>query len=175
MLMRSVFVAKEDHKRVLDMLAHSRRSLMEADAHLRALEFDMARAKTVAAKDIPQNVVALYSWVRLRMSDNADEVTCQLVMPAEADRKGGRISMLSPLGATIIGCRVGDSVIVDSNEGRREVTILGVFHSPSAAPPAKRSEPPSTVGTSTRSRWRRGPERRLRVQTTPSRARLPAG
>jgi regulator of nucleoside diphosphate kinase len=155
MLMRSVFLAKEDHKRVFDMLERSRQSLMEADTHLRALEFDMARAKTVPAREIPHNIVALYSWVRLRMSDNGDEVTCQLVMPAEADRENGRISMLSPLGATIIGCRVGETVIVDANDDRREVTILGVFHDPRTASPAMRNERSSRTDTPGPSRWRR--------------------
>jgi transcription elongation GreA/GreB family factor len=154
MVVRTVFISKEDHKRVFDVLERSRRSLMEADAHLRALEFDMARAKTVAARDIPHNVVALYSWVRLRMSDNSDEVTCQLALPAEADRKRGRVSVLSPIGATIIGSRVGETVLVEANGGRREVTVLGVFHDPRNELPSIEKERPAESVTLSR-RWRR--------------------
>jgi regulator of nucleoside diphosphate kinase len=134
MLIRSVYIAREDRERFFAMFERSRACLTEADSHLRALAFDMARAKTVPAREIPRNVVALYSWVRLRMSDTRHELTCQLVMPAEADPKRARISVLSPIGATIIGRRVGEAVIVESYGGRREVTVLGVFHH-------RRSEP----------------------------------
>jgi regulator of nucleoside diphosphate kinase len=155
MLMRSVFIAKEDRERFFAMLERSRECLTEADAHLRALEFDMARARTVPAKDIPRNVVALYSWVRLRMSDTKHEITCQLVMPAEADRKSGRMSVLSPIGATIIGCRVGETVIVEANGGRREVTVLGVFHHPRSELPEIESNLPSEDSATERPGWRR--------------------
>ena len=155
MLMRSVFIAKEDHERFFAMLERSRECLTEAEGHLRTLEFDMARARTVPARDIPRNVVALYSWVRLRMSDTRHEITCQLVMSAEADCKCGRISVLSPIGATIIGCRVGETVIVEANGGSREVTVLGVFHHPRSEPPAIESDRPAEDSASGPRRWRR--------------------
>jgi len=155
MLMRSVFIANEDHERFFAMLERSRKCLAEADAHLQTLEFDMARARTVPARDIPRNVVALYSWVRLRMSDTRHEITCQLVMPAEADCKCGRISVLSPTGAAIIGCRVGETVIVEANGGRREVTVLGVFHHPRSEPPAIDDDRAAEDSPSERPRWRR--------------------
>jgi regulator of nucleoside diphosphate kinase len=109
----------------------------------------------VPAKDIPRNVVALYSWVRLRMSDTRHEITCQLVMPAEADRKCGRMSVLSPIGATIIGCRVGETVIVEANGSRREVTVLGVFHHPRREPPAIEEDQAAEDSARERPRWRR--------------------
>lgn len=153
-MIRSVFIAREDHERLFAVLERCRRTLTEADSHLRSLEFDMARAKTVPASDIPRNIVALYSWVRLRMSDSGHEITCQVVMPAEADGNDGRISVLSPMGATILGCRVGETVIVEENSRRREVTILGVFHHPRRREQAGNCAREERAVASERPQWR---------------------
>jgi regulator of nucleoside diphosphate kinase len=147
--LRTVFIAREDHERFFAMLERSRESLMEAEAHLRDLEFDVARARTVPAGAIPRNVVALYSWVRLRMSDVEHEITCQLVMPAEADARNGRISVLSPIGATIMGYRVGETVVVETHGRCREVTIRGVFHALRDESPGAEDEPARVTSTPT--------------------------
>jgi regulator of nucleoside diphosphate kinase len=127
MTTRSVFIAREDHDRFFDLLERSAASLRLSDAHVRDLLADAAHARPLPAAEIPRTVVTLYSWVRLRMADIGHEITCQIVMPAEADRRNSRISVLSPLGATIMGRRVGESVTVHDNAGPRDVALLGVY------------------------------------------------
>lgn len=70
------------------------------------------------------DVVGLGSTVAVR--DEFGEMTYQIVGPAEADVAGGRISMVSPLGASLMGRTVGDEVSFSSPSGERAATIIAV-------------------------------------------------
>jgi regulator of nucleoside diphosphate kinase len=68
------------------------------------------RADIVPADGLPSDAVALNSMVVF--TDEATGVTrrVQLVMPAEADIGQGRVSILSLVGAGLIGLRPGQSI-----------------------------------------------------------------
>jgi transcription elongation factor GreA len=69
-------------------------------------------------------VVGLGSTVTVR--DEFGESTYVIVGPVEADVAGGRISMVSPLGAALMGRTVGDEVSFASPGGMRSATIAAV-------------------------------------------------
>jgi transcription elongation factor GreA len=69
-------------------------------------------------------VVGLGSTVAVR--DEFGESTYVIVGPVEADVAGGRISMVSPLGAALMGRTVGDEVTFSSPGGPRTATIASV-------------------------------------------------
>ena len=53
----------------------------------------------------------------------------QLVYPREADISSGRISILTPVGAGLIGLREGQSILCPDRDGReRELKIVRVVH-----------------------------------------------
>ncbi|MCF3933757.1 nucleoside diphosphate kinase regulator [Acuticoccus sp. M5D2P5] len=53
--------------------------------------------------------------------------TVSLVYPAEADIAQGKISILTPIGAALIGVRVGDSITWETRAGaERRLTVLEV-------------------------------------------------
>ena len=58
--------------------------------------------------------------------DEDNEVTYQLLGPEESDVKKGIISVLSPLGKSIIGKVVGDEVRVVTPGGVRELEIIEI-------------------------------------------------
>lgn len=70
------------------------------------------------------DVVGLGSTVTVR--DEFGESTYAIVGPVEADVAAGRISMVSPLGASLMGRTVGDEVSFDSPGGTRSATITSV-------------------------------------------------
>jgi transcription elongation factor GreA len=70
------------------------------------------------------DVVGLGSTVTVR--DEFGESTYVIVGPVEADVPGGRISMVSPLGAALMGRTVGDEVSFASPGGMRSAIIVGV-------------------------------------------------
>jgi len=70
------------------------------------------------------DVVGLGSSVTVR--DEFGESTYAIVGPVEADVAGGRISMVSPLGAALMGRTVGDEVRFSSPGGTRSAVITSV-------------------------------------------------
>ena len=51
----------------------------------------------------------------------------ELVFPGEADITKGRISILTPIGAALIGLSVGQSIGLTARDGRpQELTVLKV-------------------------------------------------
>jgi len=69
-------------------------------------------------------VVGLGSTVSVR--DEFGDSTYVIVGPVEADVAAGRISMVSPLGAALMGRTVGDEVAFSSPGGTRTATIIAV-------------------------------------------------
>jgi transcription elongation factor GreA len=70
------------------------------------------------------DVVGLGSSVTVR--DEFGDWTYTIVGPVEADVPGGRISMVSPLGAALMGRTVGDEVQFSSPGGTRSTVITAV-------------------------------------------------
>lgn len=77
---------------------------------------------------MPPYVVRMGSTVRYRTSEgNEREVT--LVFPAEANIECNRISVMTPVGAALIGLSQGQSITWLTRDGRKELlTVLSVAH-----------------------------------------------
>jgi transcription elongation factor GreA len=71
------------------------------------------------------------AYVRLRMPGGA-AIRVQLVGPAEADPRAGRISIGSPVGQAILGRRHGDVFEVEAPGGRQRIEVLAI-NSPAGA------------------------------------------
>lgn len=85
------------------------------------------RADLVPAARLPRNVVALGSHVTFTDGASGTTRRVQLVMPAEADIGQGRISILSLVGAGLIGLRAGQSIDWPVQDGRlRKLTVVEV-------------------------------------------------
>lgn len=88
---------------------------------------EIARATTHPAGHIPDNVVTMRATVRFIDEASGKEYSCQLVYPGEADISAGRISVLTPVGAGLIGLREGQSILWPDREGHeRELKIIEV-------------------------------------------------
>ena len=55
-----------------------------------------------------------------------EEITYQLLGPEEADVKKGSISVLSPLGRSLLGKEVGDDVTAKTPGGTREFEVMDI-------------------------------------------------
>jgi regulator of nucleoside diphosphate kinase len=87
---------------------------------------EMERASVVAARSVPPNVVRMGSTVEFQ-SDDGQHRCVTLVFPGEADISQGKISVLTPVGAALIGLSEGQSIMSMTRDGReRELTVLSV-------------------------------------------------
>jgi regulator of nucleoside diphosphate kinase len=81
------------------------------------LQSELERARVVPDARLPEDVVRMGST--LRYSTDAGEArTVTLVFPAEADIAAGRISVLTPIGAALIGLSQGQSIDWEMRDGR---------------------------------------------------------
>ena len=100
----TLILTELDHVRLANLLR--REGVPPHAAGLPALIDD---AELVRPQEIGADVVTMHS--RLRVADPAGgaERVLTLCYPAEADAAQGRISVLSPLGTSLLGLRVGET------------------------------------------------------------------
>ena len=117
----NIVLSAEDHRRLSNLLAVQRHRFPEAAFALQA-ELDRAQIVLMA----PSEVVQMGSTVEFR-SDVAPQRPLTLVFPQEADISAGRISILTPIGAALIGLSPGQSIDWEARDGAmRELVVVRV-------------------------------------------------
>ena len=117
-----IVVGDTDHAR-LTTLANAALETVPDTADELLSELD--RAKVVADDSVPRDVVRMGSVVEYRSDNDQKRVT--LVFPQEADIASGKVSVLTPVGAALIGLAKGESITWTAPDGsRHELTILSV-------------------------------------------------
>ncbi|HMO74314.1 MAG TPA: nucleoside diphosphate kinase regulator [Sphingopyxis sp.] len=88
---------------------------------------EIDRATIRSADRIPADVVTMEAKVTFVDEGNGAERTVQLVYPRDADISAGRISILTPVGAGLIGLREGQSIVWPDRDGHeRALSIVKV-------------------------------------------------
>lgn len=100
-----------------------------------SLLYELDRAEILPDFLVPPDAVRMGSRVRFR-AGGGSERSVELVFPGQADIGEGRISVLTPVGAALIGLRRGQSITWMTRDGRKEVlTVIAV------APPGDGDDP----------------------------------
>lgn len=94
------------------------------DARLAQLKQRLRELSMIDLSRIPRDRVGLGSTVVVLDVARGEEITYKLVTSEEADASAGRISTASPIGRSLLGKAVGDTVRVQSPNGVRELEIL---------------------------------------------------
>jgi len=130
-------VTRADGQRLHRMIGSARESLRTIgdpyDVYLRALENNLAQASMIPETEVDENVVTMNSKVCLRDMDTGKCRMLTLVYDADGDSIGKKISVLTPLGASILGARVGSIVERPSRRGPRRSRIEHILFQPEAA------------------------------------------
>lgn len=88
---------------------------------------EISRAKLVDDARLPPDVVAMQSTVTFVDEASGIERTLQLVYPHDADIEAGRISIMSLVGAGLLGLRSGQSISWPNRVGEeRPLRIIEV-------------------------------------------------
>ena len=118
-----IVVSDIDNER-LTILAGNVSEKLEEVAEELLQELD--RAKVVPQKKLPLDVVCMGSTVEFRSNDG-HERKVTLVYPGEADIAQGKISILTPIGAALIGLTPGQSMSWTARDGKaHELSVLSV-------------------------------------------------
>jgi regulator of nucleoside diphosphate kinase len=126
-----------DEQRLHQMIGSLRASLRTVgdpyDSYLRALEDQLARTSVVSSTEVDDDVVTMNSKVCVRAMDTGRCHALTLVYECDCDPFGDKVSVLTPLGASILGARVGDIVEWQVRHVPRRVRIERILFQPEAA------------------------------------------
>jgi len=126
----TIQVTDFDSRRLRDLIEGVRTPGSPRNPRLDKLEQLLASARTVAPQDVSDDVVTMNSQVRLKDAKSDEEMTCSLVFPLDSlkgkDSDRRSVSVLSPIGVSILGRRVGDTI-----EGR--IRVDRMLYQPEAA------------------------------------------
>jgi regulator of nucleoside diphosphate kinase len=88
---------------------------------------EIGRAQLCKPAALPEDVVAMSSRVDYIDEGSGTRRSITLVYPNHADALLGRISILTPVGAGLIGMKAGHSILWPDRDGRqRRLTIVSV-------------------------------------------------
>jgi len=93
-------------------------------ARVRQLGQRLAQLSMVNMNNIPKDKVGLGSTVKVYDNDKNEEVEYNLVTSEESDVAAGKISTTSPIGRALLNKKVGDTTVVVTPNGKRELEIL---------------------------------------------------
>jgi transcription elongation factor GreA len=93
-------------------------------ARVRQLGKRLADLSLINMSNIPRDKVGLGSTVRVYDSTKNEEMEYKLVTSEESDIAGGKISTSSPIGRALLNKKVGDTAVVVTPNGKRELEVL---------------------------------------------------
>jgi regulator of nucleoside diphosphate kinase len=98
-----------------------------------ALRDGLARCRVVDAGRVPGDVVTMHSRVSVRDLKSRETETYTLVFPDDADIDAGKLSVLAPLGAALLGASEGEVVEFAAPGGTRRLRVEKILYQPEAA------------------------------------------
>lgn len=104
--------------------AKERQGMIEG--RIMELKDKLGRAEVIDCKNVKSDRAVFGTVITLADMETDEEVVYQLLGPEEADVKKGSISVLSPLGSSILGKSVGDEVVAKTPGGVREFEVLDI-------------------------------------------------
>jgi regulator of nucleoside diphosphate kinase len=118
-----LIVSNAEYERLNDLANASMERLPDVAQEL--LD-ELERAEIVDDKAVPKDVVRMGSTVTFK-SDDGHIRTLKLVYPADESLDEHRISVMTPVGAALIGLAEGQSISWTARDGRgHELTVLKV-------------------------------------------------
>ncbi|MCI5197422.1 MAG: transcription elongation factor GreA [Candidatus Electrothrix sp. AW5] len=104
--------------------AKERQGMIEG--RIMELKDKLSRAEVIDCTTVSTSRAVFGTVVTLMDMETDDEVTYQLLGPEESDVKKGSISVLAPLGRSILGKEVGDEVVTKTPGGVREFEVVEI-------------------------------------------------
>jgi len=101
-----VVLLREDYK-LLQSYLKITRSINIGQNYLRLLLNEIKRATVVSREDIPSDVIRLNSTAIIKDVATDRVFALTVVLLEQADLKGGKVSVLDPVGAMLIGFKKG--------------------------------------------------------------------
>jgi len=110
----TLIVSDAEYERLTDL---ANASMERLPAVAQELLDELERAQIVGDKDVPKDVVRMGSTVTFK-SDDGHVRTLKLVYPADESLDEHRISVMTPVGAALVGLGTGQSISWTARDGK---------------------------------------------------------
>jgi regulator of nucleoside diphosphate kinase len=98
------------------------------------LQHELERAVIVSSEAVPRDVVTMNSRVLYVDETTGERRLVQIVYPEEADAGAGKVSVLAPVGAALLGLSVGQAIEWAFPDGStRRLRVEDVSYQPESA------------------------------------------
>jgi regulator of nucleoside diphosphate kinase len=128
-----IWLTAQDYNRLRHLLGELTRQSRGMQAGVDTLEDILDLARVVHPEKVPGNVVTMNSRVLYEDVSTQEKGTVTIVYPADADPSSGKISVLSPVGAALLGESEGAEVELPlPHRQSRRIRIGSVLYQPEA-------------------------------------------
>ena len=101
---KTMFITVDDYERLKGLIEVQNRDSEIAGRLMKELK----SARTFPQDKISENIVTMNSRARLREINSGREIEITVTYPEEADARQQKVSVFSPIGVALLGCREGD-------------------------------------------------------------------
>lgn len=130
---REIIITEADKQKLQKIVDDIIQYSTDGREHVRLLEAELTKAKTVAAEQIPADVVTMNSKVLLSIGDLEEKIAYTLVYPEDADFSQNRISVMAPIGTAILGYKEGNTIEWHVPNGVERIKILKILYQPESS------------------------------------------
>lgn len=128
-----IHITTQDKQRLEDLLIEVQAYDRRKHGDLNGLMAELHRAVIVDPKNVPADVITMNSRAEIRDLQSGETVAFTLVFPSESNIDEEKISVLAPVGAGMLGYRVGDEFEWSVPGGLRRMKVTKVDYQPEAA------------------------------------------
>ena len=124
----NIQITESDYIRLCGLINSERNLKITDDKNLSFLGAELKRAQKVSAEQLIPDFVSMNSRVEIVDLDTGKAMRVKLVYPGDADFRKGNISVLSPLGAALLGYRSGSIVAFEVPRGIKRMEIKNILY-----------------------------------------------
>ena len=125
-------VTAADHRELSAAVVAAKKLAAHA-AETQVLQEKLAHAVISPAAQVPPDVITMYTRAELLDIETNEQLNLMLVFPIDANLEQGRISVFHPLGAAMLGRRVGHRFDWTVPYGVQHFEVRAVHFQPEAA------------------------------------------
>lgn len=125
---KNIYLSQSDHQKLTGILTAMKRKKKVLSPHLRTLREELADAIIISGDELPREIAGMGSTVQYHNPLTGRTEFAKLVFPAEANVDQGKVSVLAPLGAALIGESADTEVTCQGPDSSWKLQILNVEH-----------------------------------------------
>ncbi len=86
----------------------------------------LSRAQVIDTNSMPKDKVHILATVKVKNLNNKKEFQYTLVSPEEADLQKQKIAYTSPVGQSLMGAKIGETVVANVPAGKIKFEVLSI-------------------------------------------------